>query len=545
MKRKFDIYVDNHKLKPISIINPNLDAQIQDELNDGSLTPTNFLSRTMSYIVSYDQPNLPVILNVTDLGKFVSDGVFLINSSSNTEANFKSFCAGLFYNVTQSTYLQDYLELIKLYEIQDNSTASSKLSTGTHYESEFSEPLLFVDDMTGIKRFGINVWSTFSIVTKFNSFIDEKIDSTRPTLELLNQILETRQESTSQQGSKKSSIKSSSNKSQSGINPEKLNFLISHPLEILLLKKAIEHLVGSKENGTMPSIHSLELDSKESDLQTHLKSGYEPISQPDVHIEAEISLNKATIIDIFARDKVGRVKFQVDKLNHIITDTAGNPIPETHSIVICRKESVDDNLNYSFLILDPNNSDSSLFLYTKQVLTILQGLVQIRISALDSSKSYKIYEAGKISSETGLGAQKFRDCIDISYKLAKQIQNYKNETLSFSSSVKDKIFNENYANDIVQKITNNKVYDTTIDPTLCGNGSKANFLAFPLRGKQLSDESKIDKYYHNEMELLIEWKNNKPDIPPGSSSQTQYTEAESKLEVDINGVFNDYYGASL
>ena len=232
--------------------------------------------------------------------------------------------------------------------------------------------------------------------------------------------------------------KSQSNKSndQAALNYD--NFKILHPLETLLFKEALGYMLSEK--------------------------------------------NKSILVDIFERDKSGYI------------DISYKDKPKTHTVVLCRE----DFSNNNFLVIDPSNSEFSKHFGLLGVNNILSMELEKEINIFVSPVNYKIYEQNKeIGTECAFN--KFRDCIDIAFKLAKKFDLLKDQKISFNSNEKDNIvFNEKEANLVVKAITNNKVFDTDIDKSLCTE----KFLDYPFRGKQLNDEITGKKIYDKESNVF-------------------------------------------
>jgi len=233
-------------------------------------------------------------------------------------------------------------------------------------------------------------------------------------------------------------VKSQSNKSneQAILNYE--NFKILHPLETLLFKEAVGFMLAQK--------------------------------------------TKSILIDIFERDKKdGGIEIEKDK-------------SKTHTVILCRE----DFNNSNFLIIDPSNSEFSKHLGMLGVNNVLSTELEKEINIFVSPVNYKIYQQDKeIGTECAFN--KFRDCVDIAFKLAKKFNLLKDQKISFNSNEKDNIvFNEKEANLVVKAITNNKVFDTDIDKSLCTE----KFLDYPFRGKQLNDEITGKKIYDKESNVF-------------------------------------------
>jgi len=231
--------------------------------------------------------------------------------------------------------------------------------------------------------------------------------------------------------------KSQSNKSndQAVLNYD--NFKILHPLETLLFKEALGYMLSEK--------------------------------------------NKSILVDIFERDKSGYI------------DISDKDKPKTHTVVLCRE----DFSNNNFLVIDPSNSEFSKHFGLLGVNNILSMELQKEINIFVSPINYKIYEQNK-DIGTGCAFNKFRDCVDIAFKLVKKLNLLSDQATHFNNDLKQKgIFIENEMNKIVQSITNNKDYDDSIDKGLC----KEKFLNYSFRGKQLTNEELGENLYSKQMIL--------------------------------------------
>ena len=233
--------------------------------------------------------------------------------------------------------------------------------------------------------------------------------------------------------------KSQSNKSNDQVVLNYDNFKILHPLETLLFKEAVGYMLGKKI--------------------------------------------KSILVDIFERDKLGCI------------DIGDNNKTKTHTVVLCRENILENN---NFLIIDPSNSEFSKHLGMLGVNNILSMELEKNINIFVSPLNYKIYEQNKdIGTECAFN--KFRDCVDIAFKLAKKFNLLQDQIISFNTNEKEKnIFNEKEANLIVKAITNNIDYDDGIDKALC----ETKFLKYPLRGKQLNDEKLGQKLYEQENKVF-------------------------------------------
>lgn len=235
--------------------------------------------------------------------------------------------------------------------------------------------------------------------------------------------------------------KSQSNKSndQAVLNYD--NFKTLHPLETLLFKEALGYMLSEK--------------------------------------------NKSILVDIFERDKSGYI------------DISDKDKPKTHTVVLCRE----DFSNNNFLVIDPSNSEFSKHFGLLGVNNILSMELEKEINIFVSPVNYKIYEQNK-DIGTGYAFNKFRDCVDIAFKLAKKINEEPAEKVTFSA-INNKIFEQDKANLIIKVITNNKDLDNNIDQSLCTE----KFFKYPLRGKQLNNEPLGQKLYKEQLQIYNDLNN--------------------------------------
>lgn len=180
----------------------------------------------------------------------------------------------------------------------------------------------------------------------------------------------------------------------------------------------------------------------------------------------------------------------------------GNMIlkPKTHTIVLCRKEAISNEEEYNFLVIDPSNSEFSKHLGMTGVNYVISNLsgIEKAIKIEVSSIPYKIYEQKK-EVGTGCAFDKFRDCIDIAFKLATKFNALTAENINFDLKEKSSaIFINPLVNKIVEQVTNNLRLDNSIDKGLC----KTDFLDYPFRGKQLTNEQVGDQLYEQQTMLF-------------------------------------------
>jgi hypothetical protein len=294
--------------------------------------------------------------------------------------------------------------------------------------------------------------------------------------------------------------------------------IIRHGINVHTSKATVDsynHILNKIIESQSKILDDMEGQSNKGSKKSGTQKVSDPINFKVLHpLEIELLINavfnaltnqhKAILVDIFERDKGGIIS--VDKI--------GNP--KTHTIVLCRKESVSCKEKIGFLVIDPSNSEFSEHLGLLGVNKIISSLIKEDIQLEVSSKPYKIYEQNsKIG--TGLAINKFRDCIDIAFKLAKDFNQIPDQNISFD--VNDKlpiIFDTNsiIANNIVKHITNNKNLDNKIKPEMCTE----SFLDYPFRGKQLTNQLKGNELYEKQMLTFYQINNkvNKLTIPTKS-----------------------------
>lgn len=332
-------------------------------------------------------------------------------------------------------------------------------------------PYTFESIYDGAMRLGINIHNTKQIVEDFN-----------------NKLLELKEPYNEEIGYLQEDVKSN----KSGGSKLKLAFddnscKVLHPLEITLLANAINTALEKKQ--------------------------------------------KAILVDIFERDKSGMMQVEEIKsleTEELIIETSSEYKSKTHTIVLCRKQDVDNSENFSFLVIDPSNSEFSQHLGMLGVNKIIGSLLQKDIQLEVSDKSYKIYEQNsKIG--TGLAVNKFRDCIDIAFKLAKDLNQFPNENINFDTNDKFPIIFDNLiANDIVKYFTNNRDLDDGIEESL----SDKKFLNYPFRGKQLTDKEKGKPLYEKQTSVYKKVNEHVKDLPLNPLNKVQVIE-------DMKNAFNN------
>ena len=407
-----------------------LEEQIYEEIGSYSLTPRKTTKRTLTFdekkeALPKSELSFPNIIPEESLKKLYVQSVLKGQSQELVIEFAKLELETKFFNqVKEQNYIDKYNKFVDVYNLQEES------------------PNLFIDDCLGVIRHGINVHTSKKIVNSYNHVLYKIIEEQS---RYLNDI-----ENQSNKGSAKGSKKSGN---QKVVDP--INFKVLHPLEIEVLKNAIDNI--------------------------------------------QLNKRKSVLVDIFERGKDGIISLDsMDK-------------PKIHTVVICRKESVLCEDNFNFLIVDPSNSEFSehvgLFGVNKIISSLLKRDIEIEVS----NKPYKIYEQNsKIG--TGLAINKFRDCIDIAFKLSKDFKKVSEQDIAFNTDDKSPmIFDNLEMNNIVKHITNNKKFDSEIKSEMCTE----NFLDYPFRGKQLSDDEKGVELYKKQVTLFnkISSKVNKLNIP--------------------------------
>jgi hypothetical protein len=267
---------------------------------------------------------------------------------------------------------------------------------------------------------------------------------------------------------------------------------------------------GSKKSGTQKVsdpinfkvLHPLEIELLSNAVTNALQNKY-----------------KAILVDIFERTKDSRIAID-EKTNK----------PKIHTVVLCKKASVDNDGDFSFLVIDPSNSEFSEHLGLLGVNKIISSLIGADIQLEASSKPYKIYEQNS-SIGTGLTINKFRDCIDIAFKLVKDFNEIANKNINFEVDDKlSRIFDANSttANNIVKHITNNKDLDNGIEESL----SDRKFLNYPFRGKQLTDKVVGQTFYEKQVNLYKKINEHVKNLPLNPLNKIQVIE-------DMKNTFND------
>ncbi len=121
---------------------------------------------------------------------------------------------------------------------------------------------------------------------------------------------------------------------------------------------------------------------------------------------------KTVIVDIFHRDTFG-------KNNDGKIESKDNITPEVHSIVLHKNQQLTNpltfNLETEILVIDPSNFKSSNHLFS--FFSELNDDIQARCKIITLGPiDYKIYKP--LSNEVGPKSSDFRDCTDVSIKIA-------------------------------------------------------------------------------------------------------------------------------
>jgi hypothetical protein len=480
---------------------------IYKEIANYSLTPRNTINRTLQFNTQKDIVDEGELVFSNTIPKKSKTKLFALSKIKGQTKDLvietaKAELENEFFNqVKEQSYIENYNQILEIYNTQEKV------------------PCTFIDKCLGVIRHGINIHVSTNIANSYNHILNKIIESQDQTLNNL--------EGQSKKGSDKGSKKSGTQQVSDSIN-----FKILHPLEVSLLADAITNALQNQ--------------------------------------------HKAILIDIFERSKDGLISI----------DEETNK-PKTHTIVLCRKNSIVNKEDFTFLIIDPSNSEFSQHLNMLGVNKIISSSLKQNIQIETSAKLYKIYEQNSkiihnvklselkkcvnesllqhtkntekfqqgielvlnlckehfnlgicssfkevqalinesfkpakvknIKNEkewndcveqvlqlcqkyysvgTGLAFNKFRDCIDIAFKFTLAIKDMKEIELSFSS-LDNIIFDQVPINKIIAAITNNKNYDSTIDPKMC----TTNFLDYPFRGKQLTAIEKREEFYEKQIEL--------------------------------------------
>jgi hypothetical protein len=464
-KPRLFIQIEGEEIKDISLDQHELVESVYKEVGDYSLTPTNIESRKLNIFNSVDN-NIEV--QEPDLQEMINS--FKNQLSIATHISNKQQQELLTSNLTikPESAKKLYIQAKEKSYIDDYN----KITEGIKLNGE---PYSFIDQYKGVVRHGINAnGNTINIVLPFNKFIESKIEE-------YNHLLG---ETVAKSGSDKGGSNKDSQKSTNKLTFDENSLKILHTLEVLKLKNAIIDAIENKQ--------------------------------------------KAILVDIFERNKDGTIaieKVQASSQDIMLSTDAYKP--KTHTIVLCRKEILTNEDQCNFLVIDPSNSEFSKHLGILGVNKIISGLLDKDIKLEVSNKSYKIYEQNsKIG--TGLGINKFRDCIDIAFKIAKNLNEYP-EKVAFD--VNDKlpiIFDNSFLNKIVQCITNNRDLDNSIEEAL----SDKKFLNYPFRGKQLTDLEKGQIFYNNQVSVYKKINDHVKSLP---------LDPLNKLAVvdDMYSTFND------
>ena len=244
------------------------------------------------------------------------------------------------------------------------------------------------------------------------------IDSGKINAASLNNNLVKAKTSLSQSTSQTSSSLNKS--SSSSYTPEEAKNVQLHELEVYLTKKAIMHLL-------------------DSDADRH-----------------------SVIVDIFAREIKGANKGAIKKIGDH---------PETHAIVLYKNPNIVDQ-KHEIIVIDPSN-----FVYSSH-LSNLNGILQessgFEIKTLH--KSIQIYNA---TDAVGPHANQYRDCIDLSVKLA----------FGMNKALYDINLKDIAKYDVVKAISNqDKINDAVIKD-------------YPFRIKQTSDIQVLKAFYAVEQQI--------------------------------------------
>lgn len=224
--------------------------------------------------------------------------------------------------------------------------------------------------------------------------------------------------------------------------------------------------------------------------------------------------NKSVLVDIFARNNDGSIKSKDGK-------------PETHTVVLFKQPS--DN---KIIIIDPTNSDLSKHISLNSIRIYNQDVTPYKL--ISPSTEIKIYTPEKL--KVGGGFDQYRDCIDITVKIAFGLNELK-EVIKDPQSIKSLR--------VVQEVTNNE----DLNPSLTFFDPQE----IPLRIMQASESGVRDKTHQllenifRQFQLFQTYFKNKPektlDIRAENESKLKsinYTPAEyTKAIEDLLSLYHE------
>ena len=230
-------------------------------------------------------------------------------------------------------------------------------------------------------------------------------------------------------------------------------------------------------------------------------------------IQKGLEKNKVILLDIFARGKDGNIITQQD-----------NP-PEIHTIVLYKSNEQE------FIVIDPNNSTFSNHLANDINTNIFNFTFNTQIKILAPISELKIYERLS-NTETGLGPEKWRDCIDTAVKLASGLNQLQ---LQINTQDIRQLGNNIKKTDPVQLVTNQQRINESLlnfvetDPVRirqtsnCSNRTQANLLLARIE-TQLEQVREYPKHSGNSLEEKIE------DLYRNTFTQYDYKQPSEQLE---------------
>lgn len=236
------------------------------------------------------------------------------------------------------------------------------------------------------------------------------------------------------------------------------------------------------------------IESKSELVSSNIRSGssgstnYKAIAESIVHtpIERTVVRNavnyllgnheeKVVLIDILARDQH---TIQMD-----------GPYPESHTLVLYKNPVI--NGKHEILVIDPSNFIFSSHLCNADIVPLHDLLDKITVL---HKKDIQIYLP---QGEVGRGNNQYRDCVDLSAKIAFGLNKMDNWSKLDLKEIKDW--------DVITELSNNRKIDSSIIA-----------LDLPIRIKQTSDTNTIRKF--NMIEKSI---NNILKIVSSHSSEMQ------------------------
>lgn len=385
--------------RTIEVINKIAKEVIKD-IRDASITPTTFYSRTYFEDFNIDDAILKngrLAQALNDLNQLV-EGTFLPICD-----NLRQYQVLIRYN----DYLSKYKAFIEVYG---------------------KEGAMFVEEYKGtgggvVYHFGINTlmtsYSDFSKSIETNSKNSKKSSGeqsqgggsahgSKKSMIQRNQSMESSQRSIkeaapqdnqSMEGSQRSGKSAAPQGNQSADNG---NSIFLHPLEGLLIRKAVAYL------------------------------------------ELESSSTKSVLVDIFERNKSGDIQWENNEC-------------KTHTIVLYMQTV---NSEKQLIVIDPTKSDHSKYLGLESVNSIKIFGSDIKNApkiVIPQSEIYKeIYNRPANTPDPGPEASQYRDCVDIAVKIAFGLKSLKEPIIKLDKlaelTVIQEITNKGFTNDVGKEV---------------------------------------------------------------------------------------------